>query len=954
MGLHEAVSHRSRQPSLKPFIGRGAELRELCRLLDVARGHGSRVALVLGAAGVGKTRLVEEFGRVLATDVTPLAGGSVARADAVPFGPLSEALAPLVRARRPRALPPQQAAALDALIAPREEPLAAPTRKAVFEGLLDFLGDLEDPVVLVIDDVQWADPSTLELLTFLARNLSWQPVLLVLVGREPGWSATVDSAYAELVRSPLTTTIELRPFNRAELAALATARHGTHGTTADVDDLLERSGGNPFFAEQLLHSGPEQGALPSSVRAVVAHELSGVGMPGRRLVGLVLAGGGHVETSLAEHALGPEVAEAVGDAGMRNFVLQDGSGFRLRHSLYGEALTPLLGASNLRQSHEALAVAAESLQAELGGQVLAPAVLADHWLSAGRATRARPALRRAAAQAWSQQAYEEAYSLWRLLLDSLTPGEDPVLELEALNGAAQAAGRTRRVKEADDLLSAALRQGASGDPATLAVLHARRAIVRYRQGLTAEALWDARRGHDLLPGDSPVEIQAEVTAQLAKMLMMTGDLERARRTAENARELAVSARAPVLECSALTTLGTALKGLGEAAAAIEALGEGRHLAATYGDVEDELRVATAISGVLFDDLRFHECVAVTSEAVEVARRSGPGLSGWAASLVSNLPMELYMLGEWDLAEQQAQALESSSGQELEPLDRVHLAMSHAMLCTGRGQWAEAERLLEPLRDSPDVVQRRVVVPAIAELCLWRHDPESALALVQAELDHTMFAAERAYLLYWCLRALGDIAVVRRLRGQPAPQGSQAAELVDRFGRDFHDHGMTGLLAAEVAAEWARADALPAVTLWRRVTVLAEQWPSERAYAGLRLAEACLGEGVPGAEEALSRAWQTASALGARPLVEEIEALAARGSVVISVPTEAPAVRAPVALTPRECQVLDHLKRGLTNRRIGRALGISERTASVHVSNILGKLGVANRTAAAAVARNLGL
>jgi DNA-binding NarL/FixJ family response regulator len=166
----------------------------------------------------------------------------------------------------------------------------------------------------------------------------------------------------------------------------------------------------------------------------------------------------------------------------------------------------------------------------------------------------------------------------------------------------------------------------------------------------------------------------------------------------------------------------------------------------------------------------------------------------------------------------------------------------------------------------------------------------------------------------------------------------------------------------VDAEASRVDGRPDPAAWRAV---AEAWaafdrPYFAAYARWREAEAALAGGDrAGATEALRAADVAAAVLGAQPLRDAVDALARRARIALVAPAEErvaePAVEEdPFGLTPREREVLALVADGRTNRQIAERLFISESTAGVHVSNILGKLGVASRGEAAAIAFRLGL
>jgi DNA-binding CsgD family transcriptional regulator len=251
--------------------------------------------------------------------------------------------------------------------------------------------------------------------------------------------------------------------------------------------------------------------------------------------------------------------------------------------------------------------------------------------------------------------------------------------------------------------------------------------------------------------------------------------------------------------------------------------------------------------------------------------------------------------------------------------------------------------------------------AAAELAIWRHEPESALQHASTELHLTDPPLDRVYLLRWCLWALGDLADLARRRGNSAARDDAAArarQLMDDYGVGVTTATGSPQLRALAQAEYARATTGSDAQLWLGVVEMTPDRPYDQAYSLYRraeaLADAGLDHGAAGA--AATDAQQLARDLGAAPLLDSIDALITRTNLTVAAtPNQVAGTAAsPVLLTARELQVLAQLRCGMSNRRIGRALNISEKTASVHVSNILGKLGVGNRTAAAAVAHQLGL
>ncbi|HVN52606.1 MAG TPA: AAA family ATPase, partial [Acidimicrobiales bacterium] len=275
----------SRRVTSARFIGRTAELATVDDLLvRVATGEPATL-LVAGDAGVGKTRLIEELAR-RARDrgFLVLAGGCLELCEGgIPMAPIVEALRRWRDQLDERELDEVGLAASELRFLIPDPPMAAlsepgpvtarPSPGRVLELVLGLVLRLADrrPTVLVTEDLHWADRSTLDLLSFLDRNLAG-PVLLVGTFRsdELHRRHPLRPFLGELERSGSTVRLDLAPFDRAELTAQAEAITGATLRTDVLDELLRRSEGNPFFVEELLATEADRvDALPDSLRDIL-------------------------------------------------------------------------------------------------------------------------------------------------------------------------------------------------------------------------------------------------------------------------------------------------------------------------------------------------------------------------------------------------------------------------------------------------------------------------------------------------------------------------------------------------------------------------------------------------------------------------------------------------------------------------------------------------------------
>ena len=324
----------ARRLSSPVFIGRSSELETLLQAADAARGGRASLVLLGGEAGVGKSRLLAEL-----TTASRDSGWLVLEGAAISVGTEGLPFEPIVAALRTatRELGVDRVAALAGpsvadlarlvpeLLAARDQ-VPAPLSQAewlqvrTFEGVLGFLGRLGEsaPVVLVIEDLHWADRSTKDLLTFLARNGRSERLLIVASFRtdELHRRHPLVAWLAEVERLPRVDRVDLRRFDRQELAGLLAGILGEPPTPELVATIAERSDGNAFFAEELASGldGSGGGRLPATLREIVLARLSGLSEPAGRLVEVAAVAGREVDHDLLTEVVGLPGSEVLGGA----------------------------------------------------------------------------------------------------------------------------------------------------------------------------------------------------------------------------------------------------------------------------------------------------------------------------------------------------------------------------------------------------------------------------------------------------------------------------------------------------------------------------------------------------------------------------------------------------------------------------------------------------------------
>jgi DNA-binding CsgD family transcriptional regulator len=387
-----------------------------------------------------------------------------------------------------------------------------------------------------------------------------------------------------------------------------------------------------------------------------------------------------------------------------------------------------------------------------------------------------------------------------------------------------------------------------------------------------------------------------------------------------------------------------------------------------GNVEVEMRVLYNLATVAFESGRIAEALEWTRRGTRRARDLGVEWSYYPAELRHLHVTALYMTGDWDESLAEADVLARV------PEMSAHVRADGLLVLVGRGDPSAHERvdwarsLIPRLR--AHILLDLVTAGSEIDLAAWEGQPQKAVDVALAsyrrlrqEWDDDHLGVLR--LAGTALAPVGDAAVAARREGDAEATdrwlraGEELVEAarsaVETYRGTYGDTMGVEAIAwlARVDAEAARVRGEAAVVLWRSaVEAFGFGHVYEEARSRWRLAEALLGAGDrAGAADEAKLAHEVAVRLGAVPLKSAIEALARRGRLDVA---GVRAVDVSAVMTPREAEVLRLLAAGRTNRQIGAELYISEKTASVHVSNILGKLGANGRTEAVAIAAQRGL
>ncbi|MFI6880917.1 AAA family ATPase [Streptomyces sp. NPDC050400] len=998
------------------FVGRSDELGILNTALERAAAGEPQALLLGGEAGVGKTRLVEEFAaEACKQGAVVVTGGCVEiGADGLPFAPFSTALRSLRRT-----LP----AEVDAAAAGREDELArllpelgdrtvpgsdARGDESATARLFELTGRLlervaaERTVVVVLEDLHWADASTRHLLSYLFRTLRNGRLAVVATYRADDVHRRhpLRPLLAELDRLRTVTRIELGRLSREEVARQVAGIMAAEPDRAVVDDIFRRSDGNAFFVEELAVSAAEGCAtgLTDSLRDVLLVRVESLPEDAQRVARICAEGGSTVEYPLlaAVARLGEDdLIEALRAAVGANILLAstDGDGYRFRHSLVREAVSDDLLPGERSRINRRYAEALEDDPALVPAEARVMR-LASYWYHAHDAAKALPAVLDASVEARRRHAYSEqlrllerAMELWdeapeeiraQLRMGDyavayLSCGCDPAeTRLDYLDLMAEAAAAGRLCGERERALKIGKRAirildeaaaGGAADPLRLAWFWIQRS--RIISHIARGNGWDEiAKAQELVRGLPPSAVHAEVLAHAAAWGMLHNPGGETLAAAERAVEYAQMVGDDETELHARLIRGGLLVDAGSIEQGFAEMYAVRDRSAELGLMARISNVNVNLPSHLEGAGRSAEAVRICDEGVELCRRFG--LTDTKAWVRSNQAESLVSLGRWDDA---VKAANWTSRFALSDKPRATATTHLASVALGRGAFQEATDHLaaarryfgthdpQPQHDLP--LAHRAIELAAAQ---------GRLLDARAELDRLVTAGLPPSLqrYIWPL-LLAAAEAEADARGLPAADAGRA-EAVARI-RDAAKRQATPVPVWQAYEQWVRTELLRAegrVTPddWSATVTALEpvDRPYDLARARTRLADSLLaraeGDDRDRATELLRLASAVADHLGARPLAESVALLAqrARLSLTRDVPRpDGPADPAEdFGLTSRERDVLRLVTAGRSNRQIAEELFISPKTASVHVSNILAKLGVAGRGEAAALAHRLRL
>jgi DNA-binding CsgD family transcriptional regulator len=938
------------------LLGRQRDVAELDGALELAAQGTPQVVLVGGDAGIGKTTLVSDLERRAAGRGFTVATGHCLDIEAgMSFAPVVEAVRALLTGLDDLGSRPSARRMLSLLDpeAPRStEPFRVldDLRQTVLEAAA------AGPVLVVLEDMHWADRSTQDFATSLGQTARGG-LLLVLTFRsdELHRRHPFRKTLTEISRTFGCRRIDLGGLDRDDVASLVAARTGGPADPSVVGSVLARSAGNPLYAEELLAA--DQQGVPVHLSDLLLARIDALEAGPRALLRVASVNGTRLDTETLAELAGLDPAQAEGylrEALDANVVRQSAGSLEFRHPLLREATYDDLMPDERTRVHARLA---EILQVRVDADpdpgLATLSRLAFHWNAAHDLPRTLAASVRAglaakrlgAAEAVTQ--LERALSLWDQVPDAQALAGLPQAELVVLLG--ESAGEQDDGERWLTLVHSAVDMLGS-DPDRLLASRVYSALVPASRRGDTIGKQEAIRLAIEYAGDTPSEELARGLTAESLYLNRHGRFAASLAAAQRAIDVARVAGCVEVEVDARYIGSLSDFYLGHIGDALAGMERAEAMARAAGRVGQVLGAFT----VLY------------MEAGQVDRGLSVADDGFEEGMSLGLPVQATMCGGLALLALLWRGRLDEAERRLEELDELGLTAAsgrwtppRAELSLARGDTDAATPLVHrTIAFTHDVGRFPWDTEVLTELALavMVDDQPGALETARSylaqldECDSPLTSAGAARIGYQALclgrsatwertGELRDRAVLQLQRGQ--------AGLTDEWRQTYY--GVQLALADAYAARYAGE---PAVAHFRDATALADPFGAYFALEPrLNLAEELLAHaGRDEGRELLVECWSTARGMGAHDLERRALRLATRTRVPLphSAMREGPLGR----LTPREREVLDLLVTGATNKTIATTLFITEKTASVHVSNILTKLAVANRGEAAALARDL--
>lgn len=935
-----------------PMVGRDSDLARAHALFERASEGTPTALLIEGEAGIGKSRLLREFADDIANRADIHVGWCLDLGAArSPYGPLTGILRSIVQTLGDDRVRDAVGSGVDALamLLPDLAPQADRASTSP-ERLRDAIASLIEcaaeraPQVLVVEDLHWADESTLAILSFLLRALGRGRIMLLLTSRSDDVRRgdAVSRFIGEATRARL---LEREALERLDIDAVREIAEQVTGhalSQGALERIYDRAEGVPFFVEEIACCSTAP--IPDGLRDLLLARFDRLGDDARRVVQVASGAERPLTHPLLERLVGfadERLDEAVREATRSGILVVIDDGYRFRHALLREAVHDDLLPGERSRLHRTYA---ETLEAQCDGSDSADAAaLAYHWQLAQDDRKALSAAVDAMLHAKARFAFASAARFGELALGVWSQVSDPE----------QAAGIARL-----DLLlvlGSILRNAGDGERAlavvTLALSELDPATVDPRlhaRLLRDKAYYTMNLGR---PGAIPLlheslaildervdddRLRATVLNNLASRYMIAGELDRSYELGVEAGAFAARAGSDDESSIAANVRAASRAHRGDLAEGIREYEQARALA--RGSTAD-LRYRVNYSDLLTLLGRYREAVALAEDGLARSRRFGVERTSGSV-MTQNMAVPLLELGEIERVEEM---LARELSQNTLRVFRMYTTMTRVRLLSWRGRHEEAAELLReslPAFRETGTVERQIwydIVVMTVAVAESSGDLEGALAAIVQ-----MLADEGPRLLHQRRLLLQSGWIIAQLRAQGV-EVAQAVEAIRAAWRAQHPQlqgdAWESILFALLDPTVQRLEAALSVADGDDVPV------TFRSVLRLELARLRVREGDRAtAGRLLAEAAVHAERIGHEQLRREVSGFMASAGLGAHESSDAG------ALTARERQVLDLIAEGLSNRQIGERLFISVKTVSVHVSAVLRKLGVSTRTEAAVAAQ----
>ncbi|PCE15481.1 hypothetical protein AUC47_11320 [Microbacterium sp. SZ1] len=941
------------------MVGREAE-SQVVRAAFERSLEGTPVALLVeGEAGIGKSRLLREFAADVANRADVHVGWCLdLGASRTPFGPLVGILRSIVSQLGAESVRAQLGVGAEALgmllpeLTPTERSQTSPDRvRDAIAALIEVAAE-RNPQVLIVEDLHWADDSTLAILAFLLRTLSRGRIMLLLSCRSDDVRRgdAVSSFIGESTRARLLDRVQVDRLGTDAARELAEAITGRPLSDTAIERIQSRAEGVPFFIEEI--AGCSAGPLPGTLRDLLLARFDRLGDEARRVVQVASGADralSHPTIAALAGLADGRLDDAIREATQSGILVVVDDEYRFRHALLREAVHDDLLPGERARLHRSYAELME--QQGAGAESGETAALAYHWQLAQDPRRALAAAMTAMSDAKARFAFASAARFGELVLDLWAQVPDaevlvgvPRLEfLRSLGSVLRNAGDGERALSVVNLALSEV-DPATVDPRTHARLLRDKAYYTMNLGRNGAvpllqdslAVLDGRVSDDRL--------HASILNQLGSRYMVAGRLDEAIEIATEAEGRGKAVGSAEETSIAANIRGASLAHLGRVAEAHEQYALALARANT---TNAELRYRVNYSDLLGLLGRYHDAVRVAEEGMERAREYGVERTT-GAIMTQNMAVPLLEMGEIERVEGM---LARELAQATLRIFHAYSTMTRVRVLSWRGRHVEAAEIVRewhPVFAEAGVDERQIWYDEIMmrlSVAEAGGDLRTALDEVRAMLrdDGPRLLHERRLMLEagWLiaeLRATGEAVddAVFEVRDAWLSQPEQLLD--DAWWGILSAFLDPSLPALQAAVDLADGDDVP-------VTV--------RVMTRLELARMLVDIGDrTTAASVLDAAGRTAEDLGHVPLEHAVAEFARAAGLRVADGPQGRSIESgdTEALTARELQVLELITEGLSNRQIAERLFISVKTVSVHVSAVLRKLGVASRTEAAVLHR----